>query len=270
MIKTKKIIVKILKKIREIKWYLQYLYLKKESLNSKRLIIKKGEKLLIIVPHADDELIGCYQLIKNFKDNVILLYCNFTGSNNEIENSKIRKLEFLRFCKKNNINYLFTDTEAKLVKEVMKNDMDYIFLPCFIDWHNEHRKISEIIRKINLNKIKIGMYQISVPLLLDLKNFYVSLDKFESKNKWNDFKESYPSQSNLPTLRFILNEKLNKKNKKIYANESFCILESCEWINKYDTFLEKIDGKKLENLKFKINNFIEIRKEIRKILILLK
>jgi LmbE family N-acetylglucosaminyl deacetylase len=56
----------------------------------------KKETLLIIAPHADDEILGCYGLIKKVKDNggKVFVQILTLGGYEKIEGEKITKEEW--------------------------------------------------------------------------------------------------------------------------------------------------------------------------------
>ncbi|MCR0536724.1 hypothetical protein MKA60_20540, partial [[Clostridium] innocuum] len=46
-------------------------------------------EILILIPHADDEFIGCYNLLQKYTKKITLLFFNLTGSNSDTTNLDI-------------------------------------------------------------------------------------------------------------------------------------------------------------------------------------
>ena len=74
-------------------------------------------KVLVVAPHADDELIGCYGLYINGLVSNTLCVNMGDGKN---EKSEIRKKEFVQFCKKHRQKYSLYDDSFDKVEELIK------------------------------------------------------------------------------------------------------------------------------------------------------
>ena len=137
----------------------------------------EGE-ILIIVPHADDELIGCHQFIRHNINNATLFYCGFTGKNKTQENHIVRLDEFKKYCEQSNCKYVVSSENVKedLYSYLDEAKPDIVAIPSMVDWHSEHRVINYYIRDyINSHRnpcIKsVLWYHLSVPLYAGNANY---------------------------------------------------------------------------------------------------
>lgn len=107
----------------------------------------EGE-ILIIVPHSDDELIGCHQFIRHNINNATLFYCGFTGKNKTQENHIVRLDEFKKYCEQSNCKYVVSSENVKedLYSYLDEAKPDIVAIPSMVDWHSEHRVINYYIR----------------------------------------------------------------------------------------------------------------------------
>lgn len=218
---------------------------------------------LIVVPHADDELIGCYQIIKLLRRNVRLFYCGYTGYDDSNKNKKTRLAEFIKFAESEKLTYHVSHNNVyeDLKKVISEYKPNTIFLPSYVDWHWQHRECNTICLKI-LEELKfspdIAWYQISIPLPYSLINYRVTMDKSLQNIKWKVFRNIYKSQKNLPCLRFKIIERINGKPFDSYAAEVFLIKSYDKWKQMMDFLIRKhriLDFNNMENM---VNNLTEI------------
>lgn len=215
--------------------------------------------ILFIVPHADDELISSFSLLKSLGRNAIIYYCGMTGSNTQEDNKLIRDAEIINFCRDN--DYLFicpNNWQDELLQTIDEYGVNTIFFPSYIDWHNEHRYISNVLVQ---NKhsfpvdINLFWYSVSVPISCSC-SLVKKMSKAEQKDKYYCFKKYYKSQNNIPINRFIIQEKINAKELNEYAGEVF--------INVSWDILEKslkIEEDRLISLRNYINSIRDIREQ---------
>jgi LmbE family N-acetylglucosaminyl deacetylase len=247
-----------------IGWYLQYQReCKKNTVITTSSKNYRFERILIIVPHADDELIGCYQFIKSTKAKVFLFYCDMTGSNNDKTNKYIRRKEFEELCRKNGFQYVVSDeiVDQSLQKVVEEYDPNAILLPSTVDWHPQHRAVNNITRIVLCDihkKPKIIWYQVTVPIDYKWANYYVSMNKQQQNKKWEMFSQVYESQKQMPLMRFKYNERIAGKKYGEYAAETFCVIEFERWLYCMNVIGELIKEQQLD-LKASINNLLRIR-----------
>lgn len=263
-------------KLKKKKWMHQAKILRyKNSIKIKRANAEIGlneySKILILIPHSDDEMIGCYNIIKKYNKKVICYYFNF--SCNSINN--IRRTELENFAKKNSVNIYYSDTldekekEKELYNIIINEKPDLFCVPNIMDWHKEHYKVSSIlINALNgfdnnyLNSINILCYQVSVPLLPENITNYISMDKDEQNKKWLNFK-IYKSQVNINTDRFRINEIINGNYLNCNAAEVYHIYKAYQEFKKLH---EYYDTDKYYNiLRKNINNLLRIRKSSAKV-----
>lgn len=229
----------------------------------------ENDRILIIAPHADDELIGCYSIISRYTDNVHVCCCSLTGSNSSVNNKNTREHEFTEFCKALKVNYSIL--QGRLDKSMEELLLSYkptvVFLPSFIDWHDEHRLVDKILEDI-LKKIlsppQVIWYQVSVPISIKAINSYMLLGREKQKLKWKLFGTFYQSQNHLNTRRFSFLEKHTIRSE---IAEVFCITtkeQRNSLIEREYLIEEKKDAlkKEINNLSFVIQIADELYKEI--------
>ncbi len=193
------------------------------------------DRILIIVPHADDELIGCHEFIRKHKKNVLLFYCGMLGINLSKQNKLIRQKEFINYCKSENILYKLhkDDIYSDIKDAIISYKPNVIFLPSYVDWHKEHRLVNEIVNSIFekdcLSVNMIGWYQITVPINKDFINYSVSMSRKAQNEKWKRFRTFYNSQWHLPIRRFKYSERLCGLLLCSFSAEVFTVMEVQNW-----------------------------------------
>lgn len=259
------------------KWYSQgLLYLAKDSYiihNVKELSLEgRG---LVIIPHADDEWIGCSQIIKNHS-NCEGFFLNWTGSNQSQNNRQIRESEIHKLCYNYDFKCFFCNSDddrlAELLKVIESKQFKHFFVPSFIDWHDEHIKACKILREAlvlckQADECTIVSYQVSVPFPISLMNRCHIMNKNSQREKWDTFVGYYPSQK-LPTKRFIEQERVSGRLIGEYSVECYSELSFSEW----STYLDKLCNKEIERKELKnlINNIYKIRKYSSNLLVSLR
>lgn len=249
------------------KWTIQFLILRlrsyaKEEINLCNIDV---DKVIIIVPHADDELIGCFQFMKSNKTKVCLFYCDMTGSNNDETNKHIRRKEFERLCSESSFEYVISSENINysLSKVVEEYDPNAILLPSIVDWHPQHREVNNIVRIVLCQidkKPKIIWYQVTVPINFKWANYYVPMNRQQHNEKWNMFSIVYKSQRKMPLIRFKYNERIAGKKYDKYAAETFCVLEFDVWLCCLNKFFGLVKWQQLD-WKFNINSLLRVRNE---------
>lgn len=250
-------------------WKIQTVRLKKDIKKPKLKKINLYGNMLIIVPHADDELIGCYYFIKKYIKDIDIFYCGYTGSNFSYENKNIREQEFKNLANKLGVRYIISSRNQgkELKKLIAKNNYSFILAPSLIDWHKEHRKINYILKEIILKEesnFRIIWYQISVPLNIDCVNFNIGANKKLFEEKWENFEKIYKSQKTMPILRYQLYEKLIGKLVGRYSCENYISLPQNYFLEYINLLNFKEKEEQLNLLKNKINNLEEIYLEAAK------
>lgn len=195
--------------------------------------------ILIVAPHADDELIGCHQIISDSNIEATIFYCGFLGGNNSKENRNVREREIRTYANSQHRNLVIStsDNIEKDIEEVIKDQQPaLVFLPSFIDWHPEHRLINllfaNVIRKIGF-QCKIGWYHVSLPIPAVAVNFMSPMSEEQFHYKWRMMVQCYPSQLHMDIKRFKFIERLVKNSS--YAIETYYLQTVEKWYQSLDT-----------------------------------
>lgn len=214
------------------------------------------ERLLVIAPHADDELIGAHSVINNSQiaNDIKILLCSYTGSNVSEKNKKIRKLEFLNYCKKSKVKgiVLKDDVCEGMRKIIEEYNPTHIMITPLLDSHPEHREVNIILQKILAN-MKIHpiliWYQVSMPLSLYSINYISKMPSELQQKKWETFESVYISQSRLQTKRFKFEERIiGILSGASYSCEPYIVLSYDEWNRAVCLFNDKM-GHELDRIK---------------------
>lgn len=224
---------------RRLRWYLDY---KAERRNISALegeINLSDSNKLILLPHVDDEWIGCSQVLVRYPNSIICDMDMLGGDSIEIHVKRKKELAEVAKYLNRKLVTITTDKSNRLKDIIEELNCFEIFLPFFIDWHSEHLEVIDIVeealRGLSRN-INVVMYQISVPMRKHNVNFALPLTEKDCKEKWSLFEKFYPTQLHLPTLRFMLQERINGAYANSYAAEVFCLMERDHWLkekNKY-------------------------------------
>ena len=182
-------------------------------------MITKFKKILIVSPHADDEILGCAGMISKFSNlNIDVLICSNANIGapelfskllikkirDETLKShkflKIKKTFFLDFPAPKLDQYPIYKISNMIQKIIINNKYDTVFMPSNSDLHVDHKIISHCTivatRPINDCKINLisyetlsetewGVYEndkIFVP------NFFISLSNKNLNDKIKSFK----------------------------------------------------------------------------------
>jgi len=159
-----------------------------------RFPIKKESKVLVLTPHPDDETIGCAGTISFLQqqgiDGVVVLFTRSEDTNENEIDSNIRLEEFTctmgQLNCHNVITLDFPDGKLKSYYEQAKEQLkqiimnikpDIIFTPYLMDYHPDHRCVSQMLAEVITDKdVFIAMYEVWVPILYP--NFYIDISEF--------------------------------------------------------------------------------------------
>lgn len=230
-------------KIRVLKNKILWCFCKiKSKLSNKKiidseLIIPDSDlkNILILAPHADDEWIGCSQVISKAEESTVYYY-NFLGKNYHQENETIRQNEIKNVSKKTGFKLIVStnrENHSDLKELILENNFTAIFIPFPLDWHPEHIKVNdialEILKKIDLS-VPLYFYHISVPTPESMRNcYYLPLSKKEIQTKIKIFDDCYISQKNTPIRRFAIQNVIWSQSQNFYAAEVFAKCSLLEW-----------------------------------------
>lgn len=225
---------------REMQWRKDRRFWRK-SIQPKEVQQNLEGTILILMPHSDDEWIGCSTILRK-NENVHVLNMDMGGGDTP-ELHRLRLEEAQNAA--NRFGYsLYMSGENKLkglVKLLEQYMPDYVLLPCYLDWHEEHLEVMEIfldsIQKSTLKKEpQVVMYQISLPMPYYLINCCYPMTKQEWHIKWRELCNLYRSQNFLPIRRFAYNERINGAVCGTYACEVFSIKTFDVWKQEFQKY----------------------------------
>ena len=236
----KRILLWILQIRKLLLWNLDCKHLKKSIAAQTIANLPYDKKTVILIPHADDEWVGCSSLVMNGSD--ILLYdMDMNGGDDKVlhearynELSKISTL-----CKKPLLKVGLSKS-LSLIETIKKEKPQMICVPFFFDWHPEHIEVMGILRQALLNieyDVDIAMYQVSMPIPRNCITHINPMSKIEWKRKWKTFEEIYKSQRGIPYKRFAINERVNGAVCESYAGEAFVYCGASAWLANYEEWL---------------------------------
>lgn len=241
--------------VKHLKWRLQAKKITHLTHVSNAVPFTCDGPILIIAPHADDELIGCHRLIRNNAEKITILYCAFLGSNYSEQNRQVRQREFEHYARMQGCDYAISSPEqlqSKLITLIHQLNPAYIFLPSFVDWHPEHRLINKILietfKAITMN-VRIGWYHISLPIPGIFVNSYSEMDEKQQHEKWETMAACYPSQMHMDISRFKFIENLG--NSSATLAEAYVILPISKWKTAVETVSDETE---LNSLKMTLGN----------------
>lgn len=265
MLKIKKIILLVLQSRQNLFWILQAFFIRFRIKHD--VTVKNGDfngTKLILMPHCDDEWIGCSQIICN---NTQVTICDMDMSGGDsVELHSIRKSELLKVITKYNLKYkLLGGNRIQELLEILQSIRpNYVFLPFFKDWHSEHIEVMALLKdvlKIYSPQINIAMYQVSLPISGKYITHANGMDLQLLNEKWDTFKKIYTTQNCIKIVRFKANEIINGKYIKAFSAEAYCVMTKEQWLNNYDSLIlnksERQYSRNNINSLFKIHRFLE-------------
>ncbi len=225
----------------------------------------KGKKL-ILIPHADDEWVGCSRFVMHDND---LTLCNMDmqgGDSKQMHEIRVNELGRIASRYNRNLVTIGEDKDGELSKLITSLRPDIIFVPFFMDWHEEHVAVMQCLKTaleayqdvLKNSKLQIAMYQVSLPIVTDAVTHCVPLDKNQWKEKWTVFEEIYKTQVVIPYKRFAYNEHINGKIASSFAAEVFVVSDAQKWQHDYEKMLFTEDEKTRINAA--LQNITETRK----------
>ncbi len=227
-----------------------------------------GGKILVLIPHADDEWVGCSQLLMNKDLEVILFNMDMQGGDTvELHAHRREELQSIAdLCERK----LITSGENKeqLLKECVDEiHPDIVCVPYYFDWHPEHVKVmNHLFWVMNHTEYKgrIMMYQVSLPILPEECNYWIPMSKGQWKQKWMHFEDVYLSQITIPYKRFSSNERINGAICGNYAAEVFRIETVGNWKAKLSQY--QLNSEETKELKASLMDIAKTRRILSSIL----
>ncbi len=248
-----RIIRKIKTAIRLISTFLYNQNVAKRLIKAKVAIdyleIVPQSNFMILVPHADDEWIGCSSLLQRYSPSVFLVNVNMSGDGEPIGLHNKRYKELMGIVSKYNLTHVtlsndFSSKAEQLSNLIVEKRPDYIALPFYIDWHDEHIETMHILKDaLEMSKSKWGgvaqilMYQVSVPMPEDCITHYMGMSKKDYKFKWKFFDKVYKTQRQIAWYRYRCNERINGALCNMFAAEVFSVAKSLDWVENLDNML---------------------------------
>ena len=251
---------------RSFKWICQAIHLRVLSKDDAEVNISRPEgSSFILIPHVDDEWIGCSQVVLSNTD-VYLCDMDMPGGDcDEIHAERKKELDLMAEKFNHPVIAISNDKVYSLKKEIMEKRPRNIFVPFFIDWHSEHQEVINILHdslsqleRQYLDSLYVIMYQVSVPMPYKAINCGLSMSIKSCYYKWNVFKQIYSTQTMIPRFRFACNEYINGGVVKKMMMEPYSKLKATEWLNHHLIFSPFFY--EMGMLKDNVNNLNESRK----------
>lgn len=249
--------------VQNFRWQMDSILCRKE-LKPKDLLNLDNKRIVVLAPHSDDEWIGCCGLLTKYPNNVTVINMDMPGGDRD----DIHQLRFMEMQNvANELGYeLITISKNKeefLRQFMTTNSVEIVMLPCYYDWHDEHFEVMEIFsRAAEKSKYDglVGMYQVSFPIPAFMINYASCMQKNELKKKWREFKKYYPTQTFLPTKRFMLNERINGGLGTEYAIECYSVMHIKSW--QIDYICNRLSEDETILLKSNLNNIAFVRDKL--------
>lgn len=235
-------IYRYLKKIKmQIIWHKEMVCLINDVKPQYSMPTINKEQFLLLIPHSDDEFIGSYTILSDLSSDVTLFNCNMPGGDSDTihiirraEMEKIAQLYNRKIYSANNNKY----SDLSNVIDVVKPSV--ILVPYFIDWHEEHLLVNELLynalSEFDYSGLKIAMYQVTVPIKQSNINAVNPLNIGTWNMKWKLFRKTYKTQIRFPWYRVACNERINGQAYGYYAAEVFCLMDIEDWKENFSKY----------------------------------
>ena len=240
----KSTIVKLYSNLASLKrcclWHIDYLICSSFNTKKELKVVDNSQRALILIPHADDEWVGCSSIINNVSD-VLLVNVDMQGGDSVyLHKERLQEL--------NKVAEQFNKTLANLIlpkEESLRAIVDrfrptHIYVPFFFDWHQEHIQtmilLKDVLSSLDINAT-VAMYQVSLPIIPEMVTHYIPMNRGTFINKWNFFECMYKTQLGIPYKRFSINEKINGAYVGSYAVEVFSYMTKDEWLIMIDNWI---------------------------------
>ena len=233
--------------------------------------------IVILIPHADDEWVGCSQLIMKQPDNILLFNMNMDGGDS-CDLHALRYNELKQVAKKYNLPLTTAGLEdyskvSKIEEIILQEKPSYIAVPFYYDWHAEHvmtmRFLKAALESINKSNeelvasIKILMYQVSVPVPDEMVTNCLPMNKELHLEKWSIFDTIYKTQSGVPWFRFQCNERINGALCNAYAAEVYVCKKAIVWLEELPSAV--LNDEETKKVLSNLQDLYMVRKEVNSI-----
>lgn len=192
-------------------------------------------KTLILIPHPDDEWIGCSGIVSDASREVVFVDMDMSGDDSA-ERHEARKKELAAVAGLFGRKVVRVSSDkVQSLRDILQQEFPrYVAVPFFIDWHREHLAVIATLARALENypsaDLDIVMCQISVPMLPPVITHAIPLDKKVQQRKWNVFSRYYPSQGYMPVERFRLCERINGKLVSSFSAEAYSVVSTGTWL----------------------------------------
>lgn len=98
---------------------------------------------LILAPHPDDEIIGNFELIRDYSPEIMVIWFkDYLGNDEYIR--RVRMSEAYRVAERYDFEYEWYDNVVEFIQDAEKfaYDFDYILVPDIKDGHEHHRLVN--------------------------------------------------------------------------------------------------------------------------------
>jgi len=217
---------------------------------------------MIVIPHADDDLIGCFCVINGFNKVYAYYIGDYPIKNDELTKKRDRELKsFSELYGLKLVDKMNTEHSANIRAAILKHEIGYVVTPDFNDWHPDHQQASKYVIDALAeleNKPTILTYCVTVPKPFLRETLYVPMSKKLQRLKWDTFRKIYKSQRFMPVERFMFQERLNAIGiDNTYAAELFSPLSYEQLCKEYNS---RPSPATMESVKHMIYNICKIRK----------
>lgn len=142
---------------------------------------EKKLEIIIVAPHPDDEIIGCYEILMNKETSPIIIYTEDIPQDRRSESLKLKSF----------LSNIKAQLFANHVPESLLTSNTVLYFPDPIhEFHPDHRKIGsrgeELLRR-GLNVIFYSI-QMNIPWIHEVK---------DTRDKKRMLDKTYPSQKGL-------------------------------------------------------------------------
>lgn len=206
-----------------------YLYIMKRKVKKLKALYLTGDKILILAPHQDDEILGCgcfiQQALKKGNKVKSVFFTDGSKSSEDTERTilkRIRKAEALKVAENLGMEQPeFLDREdgaldhkdieaaAKIAEIIKTFQPGLILVPYFLDGHKDHSAVSGIlINALGLIEYKgrLFAYKINSPISVHGVTHYADCTNFLDNKE--DILKIYESQS-MSFESILLMDRLN-------------------------------------------------------------
>ncbi len=222
--------------MRQQRWRMESIVERKKLAANPNIIQNFDGKMLILIPHVDDEWMCSSSLLLNNSKKVLLCDMDMPGGDTEeLHHARKEELKNVSEYTGKEVVSVTTNKVESLRLIIESYSPDYIFVPFFIDWHDDHIEVMHILNdalnmiQLDKNNIKIAGYQVSTPIAHQFITHAIPLTKRDWKRKRHLFYQFYHSQKHLSYIRFALQEYINGALLNAYASEVFSVFSIKEW-----------------------------------------